>query len=158
VVVALMQQRLQAVLVLGLVIVLSLALGQADVVERTGAKHSAESRGEMMVGDHDHWPDEGLDGDAAELRRRAKRAELDGVSLLAKSRKGGPTKVPEGLPEMCVRMWMTRTDMVAFYKLLSSRSVKEYLEYGGGGSTLCASQLVDHGTRRLGRTLYSCMH
>jgi hypothetical protein len=160
-VVAMLQQGLQlkAVLMLGLVIVLSLAVAQADVDEHTGAEHAVESRGEM-VGDHDHWPDEGLDADAdavedevgPELRRRAKRAELDGVSLLglAKSRDGGPTSVPEGLPEVCVRMWMTRTDMVAFYKLLSPRRVKEYLEYGGGGSTLCASQLVEHGTRRLG--------
>jgi hypothetical protein len=150
---------------LGLVIVLSLAVAQADVDEHTGAEHAVESRGEM-VGDHDHWPDEGLDADAVEdevgpeLRRRAKRAELDGVSLLglAKSRDGGPTSVPEGLPEMCVRMWMTRTDMVAFYKLLSSRRVKEYLEYGGGGSTLCASQLVEHGTRRLGGALHTHAH
>jgi hypothetical protein len=53
------------------------------------------------------------------------------------------------LPAVCEELWMTDVDRRAFVGALTDRMVRQYIEWGGGGSTLCASALVANGTRAL---------
>jgi hypothetical protein len=55
----------------------------------------------------------------------------------------------EGWPEACKKLWMTDVDRRAYVDTLVEAKVKQYLEWGGGSSTLCAAALVANGTHRL---------
>jgi hypothetical protein len=50
------------------------------------------------------------------------------------------------MPPECQAMWMADGDKKTFVRTLASRKVQQYVEWGGGGSTLCASRLVANGT------------
>jgi hypothetical protein len=50
------------------------------------------------------------------------------------------------MPPECEAMWMHDKYRKTFVDTLTRRKIKQYLEWGGGGSTLCSSRLVEQGT------------
>jgi hypothetical protein len=60
-----------------------------------------------------------------------------------------PLEFSQGTVELspaCQEVWMSDPDKEAFVRALMGRGVRQYLEWGGGGSTFCAAGLVEHGT------------
>ncbi|ELR24104.1 uncharacterized protein ACA1_153030 [Acanthamoeba castellanii str. Neff] len=52
----------------------------------------------------------------------------------------------EAMPPECEAMWMHDKYQKTFVDTLTRRKIKQYLEWGGGGSTLCSSRLVEQVT------------
>lgn len=50
------------------------------------------------------------------------------------------------MPPECEAMWLSDVDKKTFVRGLTSRKVQQYIEWGGGGSTLCSSRLVPNVT------------
>lgn len=79
---------------------------------------------------------------------RVKRHTVDKEDL-ANKKKNKNKKPVDPLPELpngCKQVWMAEEDLYAFVKVLKDNKVEQYLEYGGGASTLCASSLVKNVT------------
>jgi hypothetical protein len=67
------------------------------------------------------------------------------------------------MPPECEAMWMHDKYRKTFVDTLTRRKIKQYLEWGGGGSTLCSSRLVEQGTAPphqlpRHRTHHACSH
>jgi hypothetical protein len=86
----------------------------------------------------------GHDSDS-KRKGRKKRAVLDSDAV-TKKKKPSALLEPDDIPDACKQMWMSKNDMSGFIRLLRSDSVEQYLEYGGGGSTLCAASIAKNGT------------
>jgi hypothetical protein len=107
----------------------------------------------LRLVDDDHAEETDNEGDEAHGKEdrephRTKRGKVDNETvqqMLRNKLKSKPNRRSD-IPVECQQLWMTRADMNGFVQMLQGPpKIDEYLEYGGGGSTLCASRLVRHG-------------